>query len=340
MPRLTDFEDLCAYVVAAALEHRSARRAGAHYPQQTEFDAHDAHGNTSAHDYVARFADAARASPVAFVTALIYMDRLTATCPALFAITSRNVHRMFVAAFVIAVKFLDDVFYSNSFYASLGGMSLSELNHLESCFVRAIKYDCFVSDAQVRDAETTVVQDACDTCLRSVILPELCSAGLSVPIPHLVERSTKTATVESPVGTAIAYTNKKLAIDNDLEDEEDYVAGLLAEISVTAGHQATPRDLSPPPFPLHEETGHAGSPLGASPIWSGVDVSVPPVSLVDIRPLGLLNTHDLPATQASCVQETGESNACAPDEDLYECHAVRMLDIEYGFSVATSPVAF
>eukprot|EP00828_Plagiopyla_frontata_P022863 TRINITY_DN29437_c0_g1_i1.p2 TRINITY_DN29437_c0_g1~~TRINITY_DN29437_c0_g1_i1.p2 ORF type:complete len:108 (+),score=11.01 TRINITY_DN29437_c0_g1_i1:114-437(+) len=46
-----------------------------------------------------------------------------------------NVHRLILISTVIGIKFLDDFFYSNSFYARVGGISLKEFNELEKEFL-------------------------------------------------------------------------------------------------------------------------------------------------------------------------------------------------------------
>ncbi|GAA5993719.1 hypothetical protein JCM11641_000857 [Rhodosporidiobolus odoratus] len=53
----------------------------------------------------------------------------------LFAIDSFNVHRLVIAGITVASKFFSDVFYTNSRYAKVGGLPLSELNQLELQFL-------------------------------------------------------------------------------------------------------------------------------------------------------------------------------------------------------------
>ncbi|KAI5299357.1 hypothetical protein KEM56_003304 [Ascosphaera pollenicola] len=52
-----------------------------------------------------------------------------------FVIDSYNVHRLVIAGVTCASKFFSDVFYTNSRYAKVGGLPLSELNHLELQFL-------------------------------------------------------------------------------------------------------------------------------------------------------------------------------------------------------------
>ncbi|KAI8926725.1 cyclin-domain-containing protein [Entophlyctis helioformis] len=50
-------------------------------------------------------------------------------------INSYNVHRLLIAGSMIAVKFLSDVFYTNSHMAKVGGLPVQELNRLEIEFL-------------------------------------------------------------------------------------------------------------------------------------------------------------------------------------------------------------
>ncbi|KAI5286387.1 hypothetical protein KEM54_006826 [Ascosphaera aggregata] len=52
-----------------------------------------------------------------------------------FVIDSYNVHRLVIAGVTCASKFFSDVFYTNSRYAKVGGLPLTELNHLELQFL-------------------------------------------------------------------------------------------------------------------------------------------------------------------------------------------------------------
>lgn len=52
-----------------------------------------------------------------------------------FAVDSFNIHRLIIAGLTVASKFFSDVFYTNSRYAKVGGLPLTELNQLELQFL-------------------------------------------------------------------------------------------------------------------------------------------------------------------------------------------------------------
>jgi len=96
--------------------------------------------------YLSRIHTYAKCSDSCFVVALIYIDRIIDMHS--FRVTALNVHRIFLASILLSVKFLDDIYYNNSFFAKLGGIPLQELNALEVEFLRLTRFDLNVSEQQ------------------------------------------------------------------------------------------------------------------------------------------------------------------------------------------------
>ena len=67
------------------------------------------------------------------------------------AVTSLTVHRLVITAVMLAVKLMDDKYYSNAFYAKIGGVSPSELNHMELEMLRMLDYRTFVSSNRLHE---------------------------------------------------------------------------------------------------------------------------------------------------------------------------------------------
>lgn len=82
-------------------------------------------------------------SPSTFVYALALIDRVLEYHPG-FVLHSQNVHRILLAANVVAAKYLDDFFYKNSFYANVGGVPLRLLNELEAEFMSLIGFNAHI----------------------------------------------------------------------------------------------------------------------------------------------------------------------------------------------------
>lgn len=75
--------------------------------------------------------------------AFIYIDRLLQKNPD-FALSRRSVHRVVLTALLLAIKFNDDVYYTNLYYAQVGGVVLEELNRLEAEMLGLLSFDIHV----------------------------------------------------------------------------------------------------------------------------------------------------------------------------------------------------
>jgi hypothetical protein len=78
------------------------------------------------------------------VLALVYGQRLLAKYPSL-TITRCNIHRLFLIALMLASKLIDDRYCRNNYYASIGGMDVTELNRLEMEFCFLIGFELNVT---------------------------------------------------------------------------------------------------------------------------------------------------------------------------------------------------
>ena len=113
-------------------------------PEQTTF-----HGlclpDIPLSDYLERILDHGRISNSTLIIALIYLDRLITTSTTVVRITNWTVHRTLLAAAVLAGKFHNDDYYTNSHMASVGGVTLKELNAMELELIRDLQFNLWVS---------------------------------------------------------------------------------------------------------------------------------------------------------------------------------------------------
>lgn len=111
-------------------------------------------------------------SGASFVLALVYLDRVLQRSPEVI-VTPLTVHRLFLTSVTVAVKFNDDIFYSNRHYAGSGGVHLDEMNVMETEFLKLLdwklqvypeEYEAF-SDLSVAFArgETAAFSDYSDS---------------------------------------------------------------------------------------------------------------------------------------------------------------------------------
>ncbi|KAF9480214.1 cyclin-related 2, partial [Pholiota conissans] len=89
-----------------------------------------------------------------FLSLLVYFDRMSKLSEdavgRAFVIDSYNIHRLVIAGVTVASKFFSDVFYTNSRYAKVGGLPLSELNQLELQFLLLNDFRLVISSVEMQ----------------------------------------------------------------------------------------------------------------------------------------------------------------------------------------------
>eukprot|EP01064_Diplonema_japonicum_P020050 TRINITY_DN2906_c0_g2_i1.p1 TRINITY_DN2906_c0_g2~~TRINITY_DN2906_c0_g2_i1.p1 ORF type:complete len:277 (+),score=29.32 TRINITY_DN2906_c0_g2_i1:70-900(+) len=102
----------------------------------------------SVKDYLVRMCKYGHCSPTVFICMAVYVDRLCDKTG--IELNSSNIHRILVGAFLISAKLNDDVYYSNKYYASIGGVSLKETNEIEAAFLEQTDWDMYVSESEYK----------------------------------------------------------------------------------------------------------------------------------------------------------------------------------------------
>lgn len=100
-----------------------------------------------------------------FWISMVYFDRLLALHPDL-VLSYLNVYKMLLVSMVIAAKFHDDLYYSNEYYARVGGLQLSQLNMLEVEFLKLLSWAMHVTQLDYRSVQHYAL--TCDDQFRHV----------------------------------------------------------------------------------------------------------------------------------------------------------------------------
>ena len=79
--------------------------------------------------YFKRIMKYSKPEPSTLIISLIYIDKLCENTN--FVLNSHNIHRIILASLILAIKYNEDDYYSNEYYAKVGGIALKELNRLE-----------------------------------------------------------------------------------------------------------------------------------------------------------------------------------------------------------------
>ncbi|KAH7888623.1 cyclin-domain-containing protein [Phlebopus sp. FC_14] len=90
-------------------------------------------------DYLRRIIKFTKVEKSCLLLTLHYVDQICARMP-LFTLSSLTCHRFIIASITVCSKGLCDTFCTNSLYARVGGIPVSELNVLEREFLRAIDW--------------------------------------------------------------------------------------------------------------------------------------------------------------------------------------------------------
>ena len=101
-------------------------------------------------DYFTRLKKYMLCSDACFIGALIYLNRVQRK-DARVSVNNRSVHRFFLIAVVLAVKFLEEKYYTFAHYSKVGGVSARELNTLEAKFLKLIDFELFVSERDYQE---------------------------------------------------------------------------------------------------------------------------------------------------------------------------------------------
>lgn len=98
-------------------------------------------------NYLKRLAHYTQCSEGCLISTLIYIDRVQANNKS-FIVNQHSIHRLFLTALVLSLKFLEDKYFKNSVYAQVGGIYLDEINLLEKQLLILLEYRLVISPAE------------------------------------------------------------------------------------------------------------------------------------------------------------------------------------------------
>ena len=100
--------------------------------------------NVSIQNYLDRLAKYSKIENNTLLLILIYIDRICEINK--IRLNYFIIHKMILAGMLVAIKYNEDDYFSNSFYAKVGGVSKSEIDVLEYEFLVLIDFNLYVSD--------------------------------------------------------------------------------------------------------------------------------------------------------------------------------------------------
>lgn len=100
--------------------------------------------NISLYEYLFRIQKYTFIEKNTLILSVIYIDRFCKFGK--ITLTYYNIHRILFAAILIAIKYNEDEFYDNKYYAEIAGIKPPELKNIEYNFCSICNFNLYVSD--------------------------------------------------------------------------------------------------------------------------------------------------------------------------------------------------
>ena len=97
-------------------------------------------------DYLYRIQNFSDAEDNTFILALIYIDKICET--ASIILSENNIHRILFMSILTAIKYNEDLYYDNEYYAKIAGISTKELKKMELEYLKLIKFELYVNKSK------------------------------------------------------------------------------------------------------------------------------------------------------------------------------------------------
>ena len=100
--------------------------------------------NISIEDYLIRIQMYSNIEKSTLIISLILIDRLCQISN--LTLTYHNIHRIIFSAILISIKYNEDTYYDNKYYAEIAGVTLKELKILEYSFLSMVHFKLFIQE--------------------------------------------------------------------------------------------------------------------------------------------------------------------------------------------------
>lgn len=99
--------------------------------------------NISLEDYLIRIQNYTNIEKSTLIISLIYIDRLCNK--AKITLTYYNIYRILFSAIILSIKYNEDCFYDNKYYAEIFGVKKHELKNFEYSFMKMVNCQLYIS---------------------------------------------------------------------------------------------------------------------------------------------------------------------------------------------------
>ena len=95
-------------------------------------------------NYLERLIRYTKIESTTLVLILIFIDRVCDINK--IRLNYFNIHKLIIASMLVSIKYNEDDYFSNEFYAKVGGIRMTEMNKLEYEFLSLIEFNLFVNE--------------------------------------------------------------------------------------------------------------------------------------------------------------------------------------------------
>ena len=107
--------------------------------------------NISIKDYLIRIQNYSELEKSTLILSLILIDRVCKRKN--IVLTMYNIHRILFSSVVISIKYNEDFYFDNTFYAQIAGVQPNELKILEYKFLELNDFNVYVKDTEYEQYE-------------------------------------------------------------------------------------------------------------------------------------------------------------------------------------------
>lgn len=100
--------------------------------------------NISIEDYLIRIQTYSNIEKSTLIISLILIDRLCQLSN--LTLTYHNIHRIIFSAILVSIKYNEDTYYDNKYYAEIAGVTVKELKILEYSFLSMVHFKLFIQE--------------------------------------------------------------------------------------------------------------------------------------------------------------------------------------------------
>ena len=108
-------------------------------------------------DFLRRLHKYTHFSNECLVIAVIYIDRYNLSDPT-FSLNRLNIHKLILAAVLLAAKYQDDFYYDNKAFEFAGGVNALHLHQLELELFKKLHYNLYVSEEDYHELKSKLYE--------------------------------------------------------------------------------------------------------------------------------------------------------------------------------------